>query len=402
MSFKFLQISDLHFDTPLLMGDSALLRYQEEQRRAFSAAVDLAIDKKVNAFIICGDLYYEDNLSFETAELLSRSFRTLYRKGIRVVYAHGAIDPSPLPSQLKSPGLIEFYKKEIVTSEVSLAVGLESVSIVGIGYSDDLLPVTERITPKDDTQPMIGVVYVNPSEYPNPVLEGIYQHLKRTQFNYWALGGRHGFGTARGYQNMTYSGSPTGASYRESPSGAALVSLDDVQNIHVERVPLSPITWHNINVKDLESAEDLTQLQELLSHTVASSVRDVQSAFVCLSLSGQTKLYDQLDTETLRDLSEKLTSQSGAAVTVVSDHLYPAVDVASFRREKTPLAETLKLIARLEMDEATMKKAIEYALSTEGFYTMEEGKAAYHKDVQALINGLDKYVGHAMLKETES
>ena len=200
---------------------------------------------------------------------------------------------------------------------------------------------------------------------------------------------------------MAYSGSPTGTSYKGSAQGAALIALDDANNVHVERVTLSQATWHNIHVKELHTAKDIPTLLELLSRTVSTSVREVDNAFVCLSLHGQTELYDELDAHVLQELSDQLTAKTGAAVTVMAGQLYPAVETSSYKQDRTPLAETLKLIARLEMDEATMKKAIEYALSTEGFYTLEEGKA-YPNDAQTLINGLDKYVSHAMLKESQS
>ena len=67
---RFLHVADVHLDTSFSGRSEAVRRrLRDASREAFRRAVDLAIREDVHAFLIAGDLFDGERLSFQTCLL---------------------------------------------------------------------------------------------------------------------------------------------------------------------------------------------------------------------------------------------------------------------------------------------------------------------------------------------
>ena len=91
---RFLHVADVHLDTSFSGRSEAVRRrLRDASREAFRNAVDLAIREDVHAFLIAGDLFDGERLSFQTERFLLEQTERLGDHGITVVYATGNHDP---------------------------------------------------------------------------------------------------------------------------------------------------------------------------------------------------------------------------------------------------------------------------------------------------------------------
>ena len=119
---KFLHLADIHLDSAILCRSESLRKkLREELRRGFERAIDCAIEEKVIAVLIAGDLLDTKNFSMDTEVFLREQFARLNDAHIPVIYTSGLSDSpeevqrvieSPLPANVihikgHSPKIIE-------------------------------------------------------------------------------------------------------------------------------------------------------------------------------------------------------------------------------------------------------------------------------------------------------
>ena len=115
--FRFIHIADVHLDTPFASRSEALReRLREAAREAFRRAADLAISQKVDAFLIAGDLFDGDRLSFATERFLLQQLDRLHEGGVSVYYACGNHDPggARIDGMPWPPGVHDIRRRQTV------------------------------------------------------------------------------------------------------------------------------------------------------------------------------------------------------------------------------------------------------------------------------------------------
>ncbi len=93
MAFRFLHMADVHLDTPFAGREALRGILRRTLRETFEAAVNLAVEERVHAVLIAGDLFDSENLSFAVIRMPG-SDRAAAEAGIAVVYATGNHDAS--------------------------------------------------------------------------------------------------------------------------------------------------------------------------------------------------------------------------------------------------------------------------------------------------------------------
>ena len=95
-SFRFIHAADLHLGSPfqgLAMKDAAIAEmFIEASRKAFSALVDQAVERKVDFFIVAGDVYDGDWKDNKIGLFFNREVARLERAGIPVFLLKGNHD----------------------------------------------------------------------------------------------------------------------------------------------------------------------------------------------------------------------------------------------------------------------------------------------------------------------
>ena len=77
MSFSFVAIGDVHLDSPSFLCREDRIELEESKRKTFKKAVDIAIERDASAFLICGDLYNQSAICFDTYIFLRKCFLVL-------------------------------------------------------------------------------------------------------------------------------------------------------------------------------------------------------------------------------------------------------------------------------------------------------------------------------------
>ena len=138
-SFKFLHMADVHLDTPFSslssFGGVASER-RIEQRFLFKKAMDLAIEKKVEAILIAGDLYEHSYVSRATISFLNECFNSV--PNIKIFISPGNHDPFVKNSYYST---YEWAPNVHIFKEKLECINLNNlnVSIYGVGFNDFLL-----------------------------------------------------------------------------------------------------------------------------------------------------------------------------------------------------------------------------------------------------------------------
>ncbi len=84
MSISIIAIGDVHFDEPSFLSYDDKKSLDEQKKNAFKQAIDMAIARNVSAFLICGDLFNEQSVSFETYIFLRKCFLELHNSQIKI------------------------------------------------------------------------------------------------------------------------------------------------------------------------------------------------------------------------------------------------------------------------------------------------------------------------------
>ncbi|MEJ2365418.1 MAG: DNA repair exonuclease [Deltaproteobacteria bacterium] len=124
--FSFIHTADLHLDSPFTglrqVGDTVASLIKDATFRAFDNVVDLAIRRKVDFFLVAGDVYDASDRSLRAQLKFADGLRKLAQAGIRSFVCHGNHDPlDGWSASLRWPGGVHIFGPEL--ESVPLALG---------------------------------------------------------------------------------------------------------------------------------------------------------------------------------------------------------------------------------------------------------------------------------------
>ena len=89
---KFLHTSDVHIGAKFeMLGDKAR-EHREQLKKTFSKIVEVAIEEKVNLFLIAGDLFDSNNPSPKNIKFVQEKFSKLTAEKIKICLIPGNHD----------------------------------------------------------------------------------------------------------------------------------------------------------------------------------------------------------------------------------------------------------------------------------------------------------------------
>ncbi len=371
---RFVHVADVHLDTSFAGRSPAVRqRLRDASRAAFTAAVDLAIREDVHAFLVAGDLFDGERLSFRTERFLLEQAQRLGDNGITMVYATGNHDPG---SGAGGPRALAWPSNVCVAADgVPHRVAIRGRDGTPVGFvaavghaTDHETADLSRLLPRPRGElPEVALlhtqVHASPgAEAHHPYAPSEIGYLARSGYDYWALGHVHVGQILRDDPPVVYAGSLQGRTHAEQgPRGAYLVDLSDRGAPAVTFRPLAPIRWETLTVGGLEAADSLDRLERRIeSAWSAAPVRDAGRIgpewMLRIVLEGPCPLWKELrapeDRETLaRELLDLLGVLD---VVVLSDRVHPVVPVAEHRGRTDVLGEALRLIEQVRQGEARL------------------------------------------------
>ncbi|MDD2211671.1 MAG: DNA repair exonuclease [Clostridia bacterium] len=401
---RFLHLADVHLDTVFQNRDRqrrALLR--EAVREAFRAGVDLALSSGCHAFLIGGDLFDNQTLSFTTEKFLLTEMERLAQGQIQVFYAAGNHDPSGGKDRVKQicwPDNVHIFAKGLPESYPLLnRTGQTIAMIVGAGHegsreSKNLASLFPRAQKHD--VPYIALLHTLVTGSSGDLEHERYApctlpDLKGKGYSYWALGHVHKREVLSENPYIVYPGNLMGRNPRETGlKGAYLVEIDDDRQVRMEFYPLAPLCWYDLTVNNLAEADHLEKLEQLIVSTVEEQLENKRERkmMLRLKLAGPCPLYRELAAaENLAILEENLANLlSLEYLELNQEGLLPPLHLERYKQGPHVLSELLALLASLESDETTLLQLAPEQLA--GCHRNAEPKEKIEY-LRTLLQGLD-------------
>jgi len=292
LHLRLLHIADVHLDTAFASRSREVRdRLRSASREAFARAVDVALDERVDALLIAGDLFDGAELSFETERFLLEQLARLDQGGVQVVYATGNHDPG---DSARAGGLAWPESTTVVATAQPQTVPVLGrdgstagwVTAAGHATARETADLSLAMRPRTGTSlPQAALLHTQASSgkarptgdvaqadaaggvAPHSGVHGPYapsnvENLRRAGFHYWALGHVHRRQAVSDDPPIHYAGNLQGRNPAETePKGGLLVELGDPADPpSVEFREFAPVRWECLVVSGLEDARTLEHL----------------------------------------------------------------------------------------------------------------------------------------------
>lgn len=377
---RFIHAADIHLDTSFSSrSDTVRSRLRDASRVAFERLVDLALDEKVDAVLLAGDLFDDERLSFQTERFLLEQLHRLHLADVPVVYATGNHDPG---SDGKSDGATSAPRRSADLAwpeNVTVASGPEPVRLTvanrdgeavgvvtaaGHATSAETADLSKNFPAPEGRLPEVAVLHTQVMGSPGASDHAIYapsnlEDLRNAGFDYWALGHVHKRSALSERPGVHYPGNTQGRTHGErGAKGCLLVTLSPGARPLVEFKELAPIRWEDVEVHNPTDATTLDGLVRAVSsqwNEVADGA-GVTAWIARVTISGATPLWRELgredDQEHLRD---ELAHRLGLLyVTLRIRGVHPEIRVGEHAVREDVLGQALRLVAAVRSGDAAL------------------------------------------------
>ena len=365
-AFSFLHCADIHLGAPVrglgkLPGQLSE-RLRDAPTEALARLVSTAIDRKVDAVIIAGDLFDADDRNLRAHAELREQLQHLDDAGIPSFVVTGNHDPlGRLSSGVRLPASTYVFGPDLESVPL-LRNGTELARIYGISYAKSAtyenLAATFPRSP--DGNFTIGMLHTNVGDRAghDPYAPCQLRDLTQTGFDYWALGHVHTRETLHSRAPIVhYPGNPQGLHTRESGArGATLVAVDKSGRIELEPIWSDVARWHRVRtpIDDLEAIDELVGAFAELAGSIRGSAPN-RIHLVRWTLTGSGPLHTELHRPaTDADLCHVLRSAQAIRVKgdpVWLEHLDVATtaghDMDRLRSQQDYLGDMLRLASEI-------------------------------------------------------
>jgi exonuclease SbcD len=369
---RFVHVADVHLDTSFAgRSEPVRRRLRDASREAFRRAVDLAIREDAHAFLVAGDLFDGDRLSFQTERFLLEQARRLEQHGVTLVYATGNHDPGAVeagPRPLPWPAAVRVAadgtpRRIGILDREGRPVGF--VTAVGHATSTERDDLSRRFPRPMGDLPEVGLLHTQV----HASLGGEAHHsyapselawLQRSGYDYWALGHVHVRQILSQDPPVVYAGSLQGRTRAETgPKGAYLVDISDRGAPAISFRALAPVRWETLTVDGLDDADSLDRIERRVAAAwdafrAAEGSASGTEWVLRVILQGASPLWRELRRESdLAVVSSELRQLTGALdVTVQADGIHPVIPVEEHRARRDVLGEVLRLAEAVRRGEA--------------------------------------------------
>ena len=361
ISLKFIHAADLHLDSPFtglrIVNPELARAAQNATFEAFEALVDHAISKKVDFFLVAGDVYDSADRSLRAQLRFCRALDRLADQGIPTFVVHGNHDPlDGWSAHLAWPQLVTIFPGDKVSSVPVVKEGREAARIWGKSYPTR--EVRKNLVPefsRDEKTPFaVGLLHCNlgTNTGHEPYAPCSLKDLEKGGFDYWALGHVHKKALREiGDRSLAvYPGNIQGRHPGESgPHGAILVSVENSGKIETEFLPVDNLRWESteLNIAGISGEGELISA---LENRIAELEDEAGGRHLCLriALTGRGELHSTLSRRGfIAELETDLRERWAGAGTLVwiercENRTLPLVDLEKRRRADDFLAGLLE------------------------------------------------------------
>ena len=368
MTVRFLHVSDLHLDSPLVGLDrypgAPAGELRAATREALANLVATAIRERVDFVAVVGDLYDGDWTDFNTGLYFRAQMGQLREAGIPVFVVRGNHDAeSQITRRLTQPDNVhEFPSGKPAThtlEHVGAAIHGQSfrtratVDDLAAGYPDAVPGLLN-----------VGLLHTSLDGRPDhdPYAPTRLEVLRARGYEYWALGHVHAREVVCEQRpRVVYSGNPQGRHARETGAkGGELVEWDG-RRLHAQAIALDTVRWAHLSIA-ADPIGGLSDFQQCCLERLAAlaAAADGRLLAVRVSIAGAGALHriessqpGQLEAE-LRAVANELPAGARVWIEKVGCNLRPDYDRARLAANADAIGELLRLIDHMAADDAAL------------------------------------------------
>lgn len=305
-TFRFIHCSDLHIDSPF-KGLSAVeprlaRRLLESTYKAFNNIVDLAVQEKVDALIVAGDVYDSADRSLQAQFRFRNALAHLSQAGIPAFIAHGNHDPlDRWSNHLDWPSLATVFPGDRVEAHPVTKNGKTVAHVYGISFPRRDVTENLALRFKRGGHPgfAVGVLHTNVGGRPghDPYAPCTVSELSAPGMDYWALGHIHAREVVQAESPaIVYSGNTQARSVREAgPRGCYLVTLTSGAPPETRFTATDAVRYETqtLDASRLQTVDDILHacLETVDALATKAGERDL---VVRLTLTGRTPVHQEI------------------------------------------------------------------------------------------------------------
>jgi exonuclease SbcD len=338
--------------------------------------VDYAIDERVNAVLLSGDLVDKGDRYLEASEHLQRGIRRLSGRGIVTVAVAGNHDFNILPKIADELRHAQAGGDKILFHLLGVGGVWESCTLRDSSGRPELVvagwsfpsehvksdPMATFAVENPDGLPVIGLLHADLDQNASAYAPVTAQRLNQSDARFWLLGHVHAPGLEPGSAGLPskilYPGSLQGMDPGEMGAhGPWRMETSGEKAFLPVQKPLSPIRYENVEVS-LNGLEDIDELgqrvrQQLREHyqqieTECSGTRGINCRVV---LTGRTACHSRLP-----QYWERLTAGDSAVIQIGDTALWPekaifatrpALDLENYRGSRDAAGAVTRMLLAL-------------------------------------------------------
>ncbi len=371
--FRFIHCSDLHIDSPFkgLTSQAPALAsaLRESTFKAFQNIAHLALQEKVDAVLIAGDVFDGADRSLQAQLKFRRILKELSDEEIQSFIVHGNHDPlNSWAHTLEWPEHVTIFPGNKVLRVPVKKEGKNIAWVYGISYPQK--EVTENLALKfrndDEKGFSIGLLHANVGQQPghDNYAPCSINDLVSRNFDYWALGHIHEHKVLReSNPAIVYSGNTQARHLRETgQKGCCLVTLSTDSPPDIRFMTTDVVSYRSATV-DLQNAENINdvirkiqvQCEELAKETIPR-----EGLVARLNLTGRTSIHKELQAAgVINALTEEIhTFFEGHSPWVsieLSTETAGTFDIANLKEGKDFIADLVNLCDETDKEELNTK-----------------------------------------------
>lgn len=364
VGLSFVHTGDLHLDSPFqgiaqAAPEGIVSALRDATLRSWERIVGLAIDERVDAVLVAGDVFENANRTLRAQVAVRDGLVRLAHAGISSFVVTGNHDPlSGWEASIAWPELAWRFGPGEVTSRPIIRDGLEIARVHGISYPvRDVTSNLAALFRRDAHEPFaIGLLHAN--------VGGIEGHanyapcslsdLIASGMDYWALGHIHRHAILRAASpTVVYCGNPQGRDPGETdPRGCYLVRVDGAGTVHPEFRPTDVVRWQRLTVP-IDGISTMDGLIGAVAGAIeAAADAAARSIVAIVTLTGRGPQHGVLQrTGVLADLHGVIRDRFGvgepfAWLESIRDATRPSIDLDARRAAGDLLGESLREFGR--------------------------------------------------------
>ena len=331
--------------------------------RMWEAITQRAVDERVDAVVLTGDVVDHDNRYFEAIGPLERGLRLLARHEIPTYAVAGNHDYDVLPQLADELGGEFFHllgRGGVWESAVLECKGTPAIRFWGWSFPEGQVatsPLLAASIPSQADLPSIGILHCDLDSADSPYAPVTRDQLRAQPVALWLLGHIHrpSYVAASSGAGWLYPGSPQAMDPGESGMhGPWIIEFEPAGNVKARQLAMSRVRYEPLSV-DLEGAESRDDLERRVTAklrrttaALASESGSLEHLLVRLTFSGATALCGQI-AQFEEQLCGDLELSAGAAtarIESVANDTRPAIDLEAMAQRRDPTG----VLARLLLD----------------------------------------------------